>query len=332
MLSSFAPPRPPRVAEGTVVECAPGERLALPPQLPHAAAASAQIAAALPQLELWCNDNSLGTFSAGTPQVPAAAQAFDLRSPLGVTPAALLSMGAAAEVSWAAPSPPPSRQQDVQQPPPVGQQAAAPAAPAGRAPGLSKQQGPDEMFRRFQLSRREMRTEMVARLVTPSGGQGNTCAASSCTHTSVALSAAAGLPADGPPLRGHTHHLPCLSFLQWWTSGASGRPTARAARRAGPAAPRASASGARCRRQATCRWETAWSGAMTRRCRPAWCRMQVRAGWLVGRGLPSSLFLCCRVDNDTPSRSPCAPTRPRRRPRRPGPGRSAAAGQGAARL
>lgn len=140
------------------MECPAGERLSLPPQLAHAPAASAAAAAALPHVELWTVDNSLGTFAACTAQVAAPERSYDLRSPLGVTPAALLAMGAAEQVAWGAPG---GARQDVQQPPAGGAQ---------QGPGLRKQQEPGEMFRRFQSSRKELRTEMVSRLVTPSGG------------------------------------------------------------------------------------------------------------------------------------------------------------------
>lgn len=159
-----------------MVECAPGEQLALPPQLAHSPAAGAMLAAAVPAVELWCNDNSLGTFFASTAAVPFPERSFDLRSPLGVTPAALLAMGAAEEVAWAAPKQQPAEQaagaaadpgrpQDVQQP-------AAQQAQLGKVASLRKQQGPGEMFRRFESSRRHLQTETAARLVTPSGGVG----------------------------------------------------------------------------------------------------------------------------------------------------------------
>lgn len=166
-------------AEGTVVECSPGERLSLPPQLPHTPAASALVAAAVPRVDLWCNDNSLGTFYAGTASLPFPEQSFDLRSPLGVTPAALLAIGAAEEVAWAAPkqqlaeaaaaagaSPAEaSRPQDVQQP--AAQQAQQ--QQPGKVASLRKQKDAGEMFRRFESSRRHLQTESAARLVTPSG-------------------------------------------------------------------------------------------------------------------------------------------------------------------
>ncbi|KAI7845244.1 hypothetical protein COHA_001286 [Chlorella ohadii] len=166
--------------EGTVVECAPGERLSLPPQLPHTPAASALVAAAVPHVDLWCNDNSLGTFYAGTAAEPFPERSFDLRSPLGVTPAALLAMGAAEEVAWAAPKQQlgesaaqaaaagpaeAGRLQDVQQP---AAQQVQQAQQLGKVASLRKQKEPGEMFRRFESSRRHLQTESAARLVTPS--------------------------------------------------------------------------------------------------------------------------------------------------------------------
>ena len=158
----------PLPAAGTVVECPPGERLSLPPQLPHAPAATAQAASGLPHVDLCCLDNSLGTFYAATAQHPAPQRSFDLRNPLGITPAALLAMGAATEVGPAAPRldlyrTSPDQQQQQQ---PREQQAQAGA----QQTGLQKQQEPADMFRSFQTSRRQLRTETEARLVTPSGG------------------------------------------------------------------------------------------------------------------------------------------------------------------
>lgn len=161
-----------------MVECSPGERVSLPTQLPHTPAASALVAAAVPRVELWCNDNSLGTFYAGTASLPFPEQSFDLRSPLGVTPAALLAMGAAEQVAWAAPkqqlaeaaaagaSPAEaSRPQDVQQPATQQAQQQQP----GKVASLRKQKDAGEMFRRFESSRRHLQTEGAARLATPSG-------------------------------------------------------------------------------------------------------------------------------------------------------------------
>lgn len=164
------------------MECAPGERLSLPPQLATAPPALAHATAALPRVDLWCLDNSLGTFAAATVQLPAPERGYDLRSPLGVTPAALLAMGAAAEVeAWTVPKAPQGdvpaaeRQQDVQQP----AAAASKGQPQGQ-PSLRKQQGPVEMFQRFQNSRQEMRTDMVARIVTPSGARAASGSVGAC--------------------------------------------------------------------------------------------------------------------------------------------------------
>ncbi|KAL4858517.1 Vacuolar protein sorting-associated protein 13C [Chlorella vulgaris] len=157
--------------ERTVVNCSPGERLTLPPQLPHAPAVTAQAAASLPHVELWCMDNSLGSFWAATSQHRVPPGGFDLRSPLGITPAALLAMGAVSEqsTSWAtlgqvqkggeaqqAAIAADTRQETAQDvlPPPVT--------------GLEKRQDARQMFKTFESSRRELRTEAVARLVTPS--------------------------------------------------------------------------------------------------------------------------------------------------------------------
>lgn len=172
----------PSCAVGTVVECSPGERLSLPPQLPHTPAASALVAAAVPRVELWCNDNSLGTFYAGTASQPFPEHSFDLRSPLGVTPAALLAMGAAEEVAWAAPkqqlaeaaagpSPGAAAAAEGGRPQDVQQQQAQQAQQPSKVASLRKQKDAGEMFRRFESSRRHLQTESAARLVTPSGGR-----------------------------------------------------------------------------------------------------------------------------------------------------------------
>ncbi|KAL4443584.1 hypothetical protein ABPG75_011321 [Micractinium tetrahymenae] len=157
--------------EGTVVECAPGERLSLPPQLPHAPAAAAAAASTLPRVDLWCLDNSIGTFLAATPSLPAPEATYDLRSPLGLTPAALLAMGAAQEVAGSALAAPPGRPRSQQHEPPAQPARPAAAGPGQQQrqqPGLCKRKEPSEMFRTFQSSRRELRTETAARLVTPS--------------------------------------------------------------------------------------------------------------------------------------------------------------------
>lgn len=166
-------PTPPCVpAEGTVVECAPGERLSLPPHLPHAPAAAAAATAALPRLNLWCLDNSMGTFLAATPSLPAPEATFDLRSPLGLTPAALLAMGAAQEVAGSALVAPSGRPRSQQHEAPEQSTLPAAAAPGQQQRqqlGLRKRQDPSQMFNSFQSSRRELRTDTAARLVTPSG-------------------------------------------------------------------------------------------------------------------------------------------------------------------
>lgn len=72
-----------------------GQCLVLPPQLPHTPAATARAAVSLPPLDLWCVDNSLGTFLAATSNHPSSGLAYDLRNPVGLSPAALVDMGAA---------------------------------------------------------------------------------------------------------------------------------------------------------------------------------------------------------------------------------------------
>ncbi len=157
-------------AEGAVVECAPGERLSLPPHLPHAPAAAAAATAALPRVDLWCLDNTMGTFLAATPTLPAPEATYDLRSPLGLTPAALLAMGAAQEVAGAALGAPPGRPGSQQSEPQAAQPAsAAPGQQQRQQLELRKQQDPSQMFRNFQSSRRDLGTDSAARLVTPSG-------------------------------------------------------------------------------------------------------------------------------------------------------------------
>ncbi|KAL4447306.1 hypothetical protein ABPG77_007339, partial [Micractinium sp. CCAP 211/92] len=157
------------VHEGAVVECAPGERLSLPPHLPHAPAAAAAATAALPRVDLWCLDNTMGTFLAATPTLPAPEATYDLRSPLGLTPAALLAMGAAQEVAGAALGAPPGHPGSQQSEPQAAQPAsAAPGQQQRQQLELRKQQDPSQMFRNFQSSRRDLGTDSAARLVTPS--------------------------------------------------------------------------------------------------------------------------------------------------------------------
>jgi hypothetical protein len=284
-------------AEGTVVECPPGERLTLPPQLPHAPSVTAAAAAALPRLELWCLDNSLGTFWAAMGQLPVPEHGHDLRNPLGVTPAALLAIGAAAEESaaWAMPG------QRLRQ---AGQQGEAAAQPEAAAPQLSRQSSAarlakrrdaGQMFRTFEESRRELRTEAVARLVTPTSALCR-CAAprhlpaclphAGCSlgaRVASAMAAVPGISTDAPLTSSHqsvtppTPSLPC-PLLQSWTSAGCGTGTATPPRPALRGCP----SGGRCRRRATPPWATAWSGATTRRPPPAWCRTRVSGGGWVG--------------------------------------------------
>ncbi|KAL6781279.1 hypothetical protein ACKKBG_A10495 [Auxenochlorella protothecoides x Auxenochlorella symbiontica] len=94
-----APPRPAAyvcVHESALVAAALGQRLGLPPRFPHAPAASAALEGAAPALDLVCVDGSTGTFWAapagGKASLPPA---LDLRTPLGVTSAALVAAGAA---------------------------------------------------------------------------------------------------------------------------------------------------------------------------------------------------------------------------------------------
>ena len=227
----------------------------------------------------------MGTFFAGTQQLPPPEQNFDLRNPLGVTPAALLAIGAAAEVVWAAPPRQPDRDgarpQDVQQPP------AAAAGQQRQLGGVAKQQAPAEMFRQFEHSRRELRAETVARLVTPSGGRLRAAAwvdASEVASTDLhAMRSSSHQPAANTPrcerlaprdgtrsATVETRLLPSLLVLQLWTSDASApsRPT-RAAAAACP-------FGGRCPLPATPRWETVWRAGWTHPLRLASSRTQVR--------------------------------------------------------
>lgn len=178
-----------------MVECAPGERLSLPPQLPNAPAAAAAASAALPRVDLWCLDNSMGTFLAATPQLPAPEPTFDLRSPLGLTPAALLAMGAAQEVSGSAPATSPGRPRTQEPEPAAPPATAAPGQQQRQQPGLRMQRDPSEMFRTFQSSQRELRGDAAACLVAPSGEPqpplGRDCSAA-CRH----------VPSQAPTLPG----------------------------------------------------------------------------------------------------------------------------------
>ena len=169
-----------------MVESSPGERLSLPPHLPHTPASSAAATQTVAHVDLWCSDNSLATFWAATATDPAPELSFDLRSPLGITPAALLAMGAAEQVAAGPASRPGSGEgqrqhlqlaQQVQQPPRQQHQQQKPAA----APSLRRQQDPADLFRSFTSSRRELRIDTAARLITPSG-ELNNAKTSSLTH------------------------------------------------------------------------------------------------------------------------------------------------------
>lgn len=102
------------VRSDVLVECSVGECLKLPPLMvrPGSATTTRQLYRSMPPVELWTLDNAVGTFWACPcveekegdgdvntrdqhQQEDAVIRAFDLRSPLGVTPAALLEGGIA---------------------------------------------------------------------------------------------------------------------------------------------------------------------------------------------------------------------------------------------
>lgn len=163
------------VHAGAVVESALGQCLVLPPRQPQAPAATAVAAAALPPLALWCVDNSMATFLAATPDCPPPRRCYDLRSPLGVPPAALLADGAAELASAHAASTATGGAG-------VAGSAASVASALGAAAGAAATAGSEqqqaqmvmrplltskELQRWFYASRRQQQTEQVARVLTP---------------------------------------------------------------------------------------------------------------------------------------------------------------------
>ena len=125
------PALPISAAEHVVVPSTFGQLLSLPPKLPDLPAASAHVASSVSPVDFWCIENTLGTFFAATEKQPLAGKCssrqacpglageaarvelrdlvpsfpcracstgccYDLRNPLGVSPASLASLPAAA--------------------------------------------------------------------------------------------------------------------------------------------------------------------------------------------------------------------------------------------
>ncbi|KAL4527774.1 hypothetical protein Ndes2437A_g02912 [Nannochloris sp. 'desiccata'] len=102
---------PPELSEvlclhhSTLVEVPVGECLPLPAVSASAPAAAARATASLAPVDFWCVDNTMGTFIATTTSGSESSrgvesvQGRDLRSPSGLTPAALVAQGAAIAVT-----------------------------------------------------------------------------------------------------------------------------------------------------------------------------------------------------------------------------------------
>ena len=206
------------LAESVLVEAPLGECLSLPPKLPHAPAVTAQAAAALPRVDLWCVDNSLATFMAATPAAPHMGRCHDLRSPLGLTPAALLSTGAAKLQAGEAAQRPSSAASTVSRP--------GSAASAAEGPQLGPVQtslklelSSAELYQRFHASSKQQRTEEVSRILTPAGAPqrapaGARRAAVACRlHRPGQLPLVSGIPMACPAPA-------VVDFLRvWWWDG-----------------------------------------------------------------------------------------------------------------
>ena len=204
------------------MEAALGECLSLPPRLPHMPAVSAAAAAALPRVDLWALDNSMATFLAATPADSCLGRCYDLRTPVGPTPAALLACGAAELVTDAA-----------------AEAATLSAARRGSVASLAGRDSPqelapmqagvrllltsDKLYERFHATRSQQRSEEVSRIITPSGacgGRGVDRAARGGPRGD-ATCMAAQTPTSPPPLP-HPHCPTPHCTTQSWTLCACG--------------------------------------------------------------------------------------------------------------
>lgn len=122
--------------------------------MPHAPSSLLSAFASLSPLSIWCLDNSVGTFFASvpttttttTPSVDAFLRGFDLRAPLGVTPAALIAAGAAGQTSVVSPT------------------TTLQSAPISK---LRQTSSAKDLYRTFNATQKQKQVEEVRRTLTP---------------------------------------------------------------------------------------------------------------------------------------------------------------------
>jgi len=165
----------------TLVEVPVGECLPLPAVSVSAPAAVARATGSLPPVDFWCVDNTMGTFIATTASGSESSrgvesvQGRDLRSPSGLTPAALVAQGAAIGAAELAPASAMVTSDATSDVKAISQRAEA--HPTKHSQEKKEKQtkisklkltsSPRELFDAFQASRRQKRTEEVRRTLTP---------------------------------------------------------------------------------------------------------------------------------------------------------------------
>ncbi len=170
--------------QSTLIEVPVGECLPLPAVSASSPAAAAKASAAFPPVDFWCVDNTMGTFIATeSSRGVESVQGRDLRSPSGMTPAALVAQGAAVAAANLVSIPPSSIDitADITTTTDTIHAATSssketPFTSQGVSEALKKQtmvsklkltSTPRELFDVFQASRRQKRTEEVRRTLTP---------------------------------------------------------------------------------------------------------------------------------------------------------------------
>ncbi len=180
---------PPELSEvlclhhSTLVEVPVGECLPLPAVSGSSPAATARATASLPPVDFWCVDNTMGTFIAttssnsGSERGVESVQGRDLRSPSGLTPAALIAQGAAVAAADLVPISTISGTVTglssgssgvvVATTTPKEEKVNSQLEKQMMVSRLNLTSSPKELFEIFQASRRQKRTEEVRRTLTP---------------------------------------------------------------------------------------------------------------------------------------------------------------------
>jgi len=124
-------------------------------------AATGHVGSTIHPVDLWCVDNTMGTFMAraSSDVEVSGIQGRDVRSPLGVTPAGLVASGAADPAPAAVPA---TAKIDSARAP-----AEEEVVPHAIAPRLQLISSPQRLFHKFQAARSRKRSEGVRRAVTP---------------------------------------------------------------------------------------------------------------------------------------------------------------------